>query len=157
MISANRAQTAALRQKFGSRQLRSGLVSGISERDAAFAAMKSARRKVQTIMRRDPRARKLLGEGDFMRYGFILDHRVKSRLFSLNGPRISGLRKNVVVYNPNGRGYVKGNYRVPDFAFDGAGGLEYWDLKPAGFTWNAQFQDILDWTTVRPLALGYMR
>ena len=157
MASKSRAaRLAELRGKYGDR-FRKNLSSGISERDAAFASVRSARRKVQKLMHRDSRMKQLLQDGDYMTYGFILDARVKSRLFSPLGSRIQGLRKNVVVYRPGGKGYVKGDYRVPDFSYQGTAGLEHWDLKSPGFNWNQQLQDILDWTNISPTALKYRR
>lgn len=91
-----------------------------------------------------------------MRYGFVLDARVKALLRPRLGD-LPGLRINATVVRPGGQYGVRGDFRVPDFEYRGAGGLEYWDLKPPGFSWSQQFQDIMTWTGVRPIPLLYNR
>nr|WP_095742588.1 polymorphic toxin-type HINT domain-containing protein [Rhodopirellula sp. SM50] len=144
-------------------------------RDEAFSVLKSARRHVEKEMRRDPRFSGLLKAargGDnqaSMIYGFILDAKVKKTL-QLPGAntgitRISGLvfssggsRLGSVV-KPGGSFGVKGQYRLPDFTFTKGGVTEFWDLKGPGFNraTSRQFDDILNWTGVEPIALRYNR
>ena len=50
----------------------------------------------------------------------------------------------------------KGNIRRPDFQWQvGTLNYEIWDLKPNGFLWSKQFDNIKDWTGVVPKALKY--
>lgn len=144
-------------------------------RDEAFSVLKSARRHVEKEMRGDARFSGLLKAargGDSqasMIYGFILDSKVKKTLqmpgaatgitrvkglvFSSGGSRMGSVVK------PGGTFGVKGQYRLPDFTFTKGGVTEYWDLKGPGFnrSTSRQFDDILNWTGVEPIALRYNR
>ncbi|QDT78559.1 hypothetical protein Mal35_20080 [Gimesia maris] len=94
-----------------------------------------------------------------MRYGFVFDARMKARL-GVSGTRVArvpGLSGTQAVIRPGGKYGVRGDYRMPDLKYEGVDGIEYWDIKPSSFTWNQQFQDILDWTGIRPLPIGYNR
>jgi hypothetical protein len=144
-------------------------------RDEAFAVLKSARRHVETVMKRDPKLKSLrnsIQAGDSqasMIYGFILDARVKRTLQQPGAAtgitRIKGLvftsggsRMGSVV-KPGGNFGAKGQYRLPDFTFTQGGVREFWDLKGPGFNraTSRQFDDIRNWTGVEPIALRYNR
>lgn len=156
---ASAERLAELRGRFGDRFRNQLDAEAPSNRQVALATVKSVRRQVERIMKAEPAMQQLLKDGNFMLYGFIFDARVKSRLGLTSGKtsRVLGLRGTTAVVRPGGTYGKRGEYRMPDFQFDGVDGVEYWDLKPASFTWNQQFQDILDWTGIRPMQLGYNR
>ncbi len=104
-----------------------------------------------------------------MIYGFILDARVK-RVMQLPGgktgmSRIQGLDFTVggsrhgSIVKPGGTFGARGEYRLPDFTWQKGNQREFWDLKGPKFNPNVskQFDDIENWTGVRPLDLRYKR
>jgi hypothetical protein len=107
------------------------------------------------LMRRDPISKEMLKLGDYDLYGTYFHNRVFKRL---RAAKIPGLDVNRAFIRPGGQFGVRGEYRVPDLTYmRGTPNVEFWDLKPSNFNWNQQFQDLYDWTGVRPISLGYNR
>lgn len=123
-------------------------------RDDTIATIKSVRRHVEKLMKNDTVAKRYLAKGQYEQYGTYFHNRVFKRIRSLN---IQGLEidKNIIKFGTNGG---KGNMRRPDFQWmRGTSEYEIWDLKPNGFQWSQQFQDILEWTKINPIPLKYNR
>ncbi len=123
-------------------------------REDTIATIKSTRRQVEKLMKNDPIAQDYLSRGQFNQYGTYFHNRVFKRLRSAN---IEGLEIDKTITRPGTMG-GKGNLRRPDFQWQsGTPDYEIWDIKPNGFSWSDQFQDLMDWTGVVPQALKYNR
>ena len=124
----------------------------VLSREETIATIKSTRRQVEKLMKNDLIAQNYIRLGLYDQYGTYFHNRVFKRVRSVN---IQGLVIDKNIIRPGTVG-GKGNIRRPDFQWQvGTLNYEIWDLKPNGFLWSKQFDNIKDWTGVVPKALKY--